>query len=358
MKKIITTIFLFASLYAAGQESSSWYKMLTGNIDKYAITMHLHKQGHSYSGYYYYNSRQSPVYVMGEDTSEKGKIKLAAYADPNEPEYFTFSFSGNAASGTWRKDKTLSLSLTEAHMPVAFTNVYTEGSVKLRPAVEDSPDATFEAASVWPPGNTTTDEFIKSEIRKLFFQKDEGGEIGALLLKMKKKFFADYLEENKDVTNAELKDSYTAYSMDVSDKLMIMFQTSNLVTLAFDNYAYTGGAHGNYGTEFKVLDLTKNRSLTLPDILTESGIAKLQPKLEASFRKQFNLQPGDSLTDAGLFENKIEANDNICVTGSGLQFVYNPYEIGPYAMGEIELFIPFTELTEYLKPGFKNLLNQ
>jgi hypothetical protein len=146
--------------------------------------------------------------------------------------------------------------------------------------------------------------------------------------------------------------------MDVSDKLMILFQTSKLVTLAFDNYAYTGGAHGNYGTEFKVLDLTKNKSLALADILTEGGIAKLQPKLEASFRKQFNLQPGDSLTDGGLFENKIEPNDNICVTGSGLEFVYNPYEIGPYAMGEIELFIPFTELTEYLKPDFKNLLNQ
>jgi len=358
MKEIITTIYLFASLCSAAQEGSSWYKMLTGKIDKYAITMHLHKQGHLYSGYYYYNSRQSPVYMMGEDTSENGKIKLSAYADPNEPEYFTFSFSGNTAAGTWRKDKTLSLSLTEAPMPVAFTYVYTEGSVKLRPAVEDSPDATFEAASVWPLGIAATDEFIKSEIRKLFFQKDEGGEIGALVLKMKKKFFADYLEENKDVTNAELKDSYTAYSMDVSDKLMIMFQATKLVTLAFDNYAYTGGAHGNYGTEFRVLDLTKNKSLALADILTGAGIAKLQPKLEASFRKQFNLQPGDPLTDGGLLENKIEANDNICVTGSGLEFVYNPYEIGPYAMGEIDLFIPFTELTEYLKPDFKNLLNQ
>ena len=175
---------------------------------------------------------------------------------------------------------------------------------------------------------------------------------------MKKKMFTDYIEENKDATDAEVKESATAYSIDESDKLLIMFQTSRLVTLAFDNYAYTGGAHGNYGSEFKVLDLTNNKVLELHDILTDDGIATLQPKLEVSFRKQFNLRAGDSLTEGGLFENKIEPNDNICVTGSGLEFVYNPYEIGPYVMGEIDIFIPFTELTQYLKPDFKNLLNQ
>ena len=73
-------------------------------------------------------------------------------------------------------------------------------------------------------------------------------------------------------------------------------------------------------------------------------------------RTKFKLKPTDALTEAGLFENKIEANDNFYLTGKGLGFMYNPYEIGPFAMGEIDLFISFKDLDEFLQPAFKNLL--
>jgi hypothetical protein len=139
--------------------------------------------------------------------------------------------------------------------------------------------------------------------------------------------------------------------------MLIAFQSSKILTMAFFNYAYTGGAHGNYGTYYTSADLTSNKVLALDNIITEGGKKQLRTLLEKNFRKQYNLKPTDSLTDeGGLFENKIEPNKNFYITGKGIGFCYNPYEIGPYAMGEIDIFIPFTDLKNYLKEGFKRLI--
>ena len=78
--------------------------------------------------------------------------------------------------------------------------------------------------------------------------------------------------------------------------------------------------------------------------------------LEKYFRSQYGLKPTDSLAEGGLFENHIEPNDNFYLTGKGIGFTYMPYEIGPYAMGEINIFIPFREVEKYLKPGIKELM--
>ena len=53
---------------------------------------------------------------------------------------------------------------------------------------------------------------------------------------------------------------------------------------------------------------------------------------------------------------KIAPNQNFFVTGKGMGFAYNPYEIGPYVMGEINIYIPFSDLKKYLKPDFKSLV--
>lgn len=50
--------------------------------------MHLHKAGHSYFGYYYYETQQNPVYISGEDSTQKGTVKLVAFSSPEATEAF------------------------------------------------------------------------------------------------------------------------------------------------------------------------------------------------------------------------------------------------------------------------------
>src|SRR5687768_4763570 len=105
MKLKLLIYLLSLSSFALAQNSLSWYKMIEGAIDKYPITMHLHKAGHNYCGYYYYNSQQKPIYFNGEDTSSRNKINLVAFSSSETTETFSFAINNNQLSGSWKKDE-------------------------------------------------------------------------------------------------------------------------------------------------------------------------------------------------------------------------------------------------------------
>jgi hypothetical protein len=359
MKGLFLAAGLLVVLTSFSQTSDiSWYKMLKGKIDKYPVTLHLHKADHGYVGYYYYDTQQKPIYIAGDDTTKKGKIQLVSYADPQEAEYFLFTINGSQASGTWKKTEkssAVNFSADEAPAPLAFTYVFSQGSAKLRPKWKESPEATYYAASVWPVGKTAPDEFLKSEIRKALGIKNAKEEIGILILKDKNEYLKTYVAGNKDVKDADLKESVTGYMQDQTTNLMIAHQSDKMITLANTFYSYTGGAHGMYGTSYLTINLTTNKVLSLNDVLNQKGQQMLSSLLEKNFRKERKMKPNDSLTEF-LFEDKIQPNENFFVTGKGITFNFVPYEIASFADGEIMIYIPFTELDAYLKPSFKALL--
>lgn len=44
-------------------------------------------------------------------------------------------------------------------------------------------------------------------------------------------------------------------------------------------------------------------------------------------------------------------NDNFALTKEGIKFIFNPYEIAPYAMGQQEFTIPYSALQAIAKPN-------
>jgi hypothetical protein len=281
------------------------------------------------------------------------------FADLQEQEELSFSLNGNDAKGTWKKtagSKPLSFSAKEITGDIPFMYVYTSGVAALRPRLKTSPQATFEAAAIWPEGNATKEQFIKQVVRQAFDEKSGAGEIGAVLLKSKKEFLASYASEYSTASDKEIGEVPYAYTMDHTSRLLIAYQSPQILTLAHFNYLYSGGAHGNYATSFTTLNLSENKKLQLNEVLNEGGIKALTTLLPKYFRKSNGLKAGVPLTEGGLFEDKLEPNSNFYVTGKGLGFTYSPYEVGPYALGEINVFIPYTELQMYLRPSFKKLM--
>jgi len=364
MKHIITliTIPLFISVICHAQDES-WYKCLSGTIDKYAITMQLHKSGHTYSGYYFYNSKEEPVYFLGEDTTNNGKINLSAFAKPIEgtDEKFLFEQNGSKFTGAWKKSdtgKTYVFSAAELNDTslIPFSLVYEYGETKLKPSWKESPAATFEAASVWPANNSSKALFVKKIISGELTQKNVVRVPVDIFGEKKDQFFKDYKESYKDTEDSIMHENPYVFSMDEINHLIIVYQSPRILSLANYSYAYTGGAHGNYGTHYSSLDLVNRKKISLNDILASTAKTKLPSLLEKYFRKNYGVEKNTSLKDAGLFESTIKPNDNFYVTGKGINFCYTPYEIGPYAMGEINIFIPFSELNNYLQPSFKKLI--
>jgi len=56
-------------------------------------------------------------------------------------------------------------------------------------------------------------------------------------------------------------------------------------------------------------------------------------------------------SEAGFyFDNDVfTLTDNFAITKKGLKFVYNPYEVAPYALGQQEIMIPYALIKELIR---------
>ena len=64
--------------------------------------------------------------------------------------------------------------------------------------------------------------------------------------------------------------------------------------------------------------------------------------IEASLRR---IAHYDYWTDS------IKPNGNFYITDESINYVFNPYEIAPYYMGQTEVTIPFSRIKDLLKPN-------
>ncbi|MEM1120239.1 MAG: DUF3298 domain-containing protein [Bacteroidota bacterium] len=139
------------------------------------------------------------------------------------------------------------------------------------------------------------------------------------------------------------------YGMELAQKVIL--DTLGIFTIEEFSYTYTGGAHGNYGTSFYNFDRNTGRILRLADLLIADHKATLKALAEPIFREKYLEAGMTQYSEAGFyFENDtFTLTDNVAITQKGLKFVYNPYEIGPYAMGQQAIVIPYASLKDLVK---------
>ncbi len=154
-----------------------------------------------------------------------------------------------------------------------------------------------------------------------------------------------FIKDNRDSLRPT-----TGWSLEV--KSAVLRQTTRWVSVAHAWYSFTGGAHPNHATRYVNYDRATGHRLTLAELFQDDFEKTLTGIAERHFRQQEGLTPAESLAGRYFFAgDKFALNANFTLTPTGLRFLYNPYEIKPYAAGETSLDIPFAELQGILKPG-------
>ena len=121
------------------------------------------------------------------------------------------------------------------------------------------------------------------------------------------------------------------------------------LTVKVETYAYTGGAHPNSSLSFYTFDRKTGRMLTLNDMVEDT--TALLGLLEQTFRKQQKIEPNANLEEEGYFlrDGRFFLPANVGTSSNGLIFYYNPYEIAAYAVGPVEVTIPYEKLNGILR---------
>jgi hypothetical protein len=127
-----------------------------------------------------------------------------------------------------------------------------------------------------------------------------------------------------------------------------VYSSPKTLTARFETYAYTGGAHPNSNQIFYNFDRDSGRLLNLNELVTDT--TALMGIVEKEFRKQQKIAAQTNLEEEGYFlrDGKFFLPTSVGLTRQGLSFYYNPYEIAAYAVGPIEVVVPYEKLNGVL----------
>lgn len=156
---------------------------------------------------------------------------------------------------------------------------------------------------------------------------------------------------------AALSESASAdsYYYSIFEELEVMRADSRVISLRELNSDYTGGAHGNYGYTGIVFDSQTGALLSLNDILKdEEGF---QQEAAGYIAEELKVRYGEGLFPEyeSTVEDMWESGPVWYLDGAGITFVFNPYEVGPYAMGAAEVTLPYDVFGEYMEDAYAGI---
>jgi len=154
-------------------------------------------------------------------------------------------------------------------------------------------------------------------------------------------FIQDYKQDPNNFT-----------SWQIERNVRVVYNTNTLLTLLFEEFGFTGGAHPFNGSRFIVLNLADGNAVALDDIMNPGYEAALNVEGEKAFREARQLPENSSLEEDGFtFENNtFVLNENYGVKKEGLSFIFNSYEVAPYVMGPTEFTIPYEDIRSLIRP--------
>lgn len=329
---------------------TTFYKQLKGTLAGQPVTMHLIRSGeHAYEGWYFYDKVGDPIQLVNQPDSGN-KITLLEYSSQDDPNTFYGRLSADGHfTGTWKSAKTqYDFDLKEDYTQAVQFNIFTfSDSVTLFYNNPKSPMGIASASIVWPVGGA--DEAALNVIKQVIASSGNTND-PELLVKAPVDTFLQFYKNSRD--DADSNALGASWNWSTQTDTRVVWNEYPLLVLENAEYAYTGGAHGNWGSGFHVIDLSKKKELKLNDVFKPGYKVPLSAALAKSFRKKYKLPANEPLDKQFLFSKTIAPNDNFFLTNKGVVFNYTPYEIAAYAVGQITLFIPFEDVKTIVNEAY------
>lgn len=110
--------------------------------------------------------------------------------------------------------------------------------------------------------------------------------------------------------------------------------------------SYTGGAHGSHFIGYRMINTSTNKIVQLSDLYANRK--ELDKRAEKVFRSTYEIDADANLQEEGYWfeDGKFTLNENFYFDQNDIVFYFNPYEIGPYAMGTFTIHIPLSSLKD------------
>ena len=162
----------------------------------------------------------------------------------------------------------------------------------------------------------------------------------------------DFDEMHDEYLNAKGNDMpaffFSLYDI-IEGKAQIGYK--DCITYIVAHEEYNGGAHPNTYINITNFDPVSGNEITLDNIFKERYEEPLTAILTNQLMKVAEVSTIEELRDKGIlfFDTEMFVSNNFIPEDDSITFLYNRYEIAPYAAGEILLTIDYNTLKEIMK---------
>jgi len=180
----------------------------------------------------------------------------------------------------------------------------------------------------------------------------------SIVLLFTKDLVSDYVENNEPLlTKIDSTNRYTFDNEHVVSGFSLL-SDKKIYVYGIERYVYMGGAHGLETRNYYNFDLKTGKTITESDLFKPNYKAELSELIKKRIveeskevKEAKDTEPILSLEDTDFWADSIKPNGNFYITDESINYVFNPYEIAPYYIGQTEVTIPFNRLKNILKPN-------
>ncbi len=352
------------SLRAQGEslkaESASipkyFYKKLIGNLGQDKIEIDLLRMGSNLQGHFYFHNKETKGTIEGT-IDDKGRISLneitgidpetgepkvigvfeGRFATPTEiagswhalegNDYNTFKLEEsypNAAHKFWMIHEGRSYSGT-AEVELVYVVMGDEQNVKAARQIN---------------------QYINSHILNYDHPKSDKSKFGDHA-----EFLDDFVNRYKAMAAKTSADALPIWEN--KHHIILDYNNHDIVVLEFVENIFEGGIRPEKKIHYVNFDAKTGNPLVLEDIFVSNFENKLNQIAEPIFRKRYGFENIKNFSEEGIMfpDNKFSAGKNFALSKGGILFRYNAEEIAPHALGEFEIFVPFSQIKDLIKKG-------
>ena len=214
----------------------------------------------------------------------------------------------------------------------------------IMPLEEGQADSLFFSASVEyivTGMKVEVRQKINSAIVNQAFDLENGeGSLEEVAIRYRENLIDEYMNEN-----AVLENGIRTWEDRISGNFQPRYKDYRNYQISY--YSFRGGAHGiqtlsNIVFDNKTGDVVREQDLFTPGY--EEPIAQL---LRLAVKSSMEEEDPELMQLVQL--ELVAPNGNFCVLEDGVEWLFQPYEVGPYALGIVSAKLSWEELTPFLK---------